>query len=83
MHTKKELELASFQQEAQDMCCKLFEKVYSVFISHLKTQIYPNLARVFTDLPKPLQEDDLAFATEENEEENEEEKKHDENSKSF
>ena len=43
------------------MCCKLFEKVYSVFISHLKTKIYPNLARVISDIPKPLSEDDLDF----------------------
>ena len=45
------------------MCCKLFEKVYSVFISHLKTKIYPNLARIFADMPAPLKEDDIEFAS--------------------
>ena len=45
------------------MCCKLFEKVYSVFISHLKTKIYPNLARIFSDIPAPLKEDDIEFAS--------------------
>ena len=61
------------------MCCKLFEKVYSVFISHLKTKIYPNLARVISDIPKPLSEDDLDF----NEQQEYEDEKHEENSKTF
>ena len=60
------------------MCCKLFEKVYSVFISHLKTKIYPNVARIFSDMPAPLKEDDLQFST--TEEENMEEEH---NTKSF
>ena len=63
------------------MCCKLFEKVYSVFISHFKTKIYPNLARVFSDMPTPLKEDDLDFGGNSGNpyQENEEES----NSKSF
>lgn len=64
-------DLRTLQQETQDMCCKLFEKVYSVFISHLKTKIYPSLARVFSDIPKPLKEDDLEFSNNENQEEDE------------
>jgi len=64
------------------MCCKLFEKVYSVFVSHLKTKIYPALARIFVDMPKPLQEDDLDFGGADDDKE-EEEGKHEENSKSF
>lgn len=43
------------------MCRKLFEKVYVVFISHLKTKVYPALVQIFQDMPKPLQEDDLDF----------------------
>ena len=62
------------------MCCKLFEKVYSVFVSHFKTKIYPALARIFVDMPKPLQEDDLDFGGGGDEEE---EGKNEENSKSF
>lgn len=71
------------------MCCKLFERVYSVFISHFKTKIYPALARILTDLPKPLQEDDLDFtaaSTNEGEgvgDKDDEETKNEENSKSF
>ena len=52
------------------MCCKLFEKVYSVFISHFKTKIYPNLARIFADIPTPLREDDLQFQENDEEDEN-------------
>ena len=55
------------------MCSKLFEKVYSVFISHLKTQIYPELARLSTTMPHPLKEDDLDFGSSTNENGQEEE----------
>ena len=44
------------------MCSKLFEKVYSVFISHFKTQVYPALVRAFAELPMPLSTDDLDFS---------------------
>ena len=64
------------------MCCKLFEKVYTVFISHLKTKIYPALARIFVDMPKPLKEDDLDFGGDDEDEEGEG-NKNEENSKSF
>ena len=30
----------------------------------MKTKIYPALNSVFTDMPKPLQEDDLDFSAE-------------------
>ena len=66
------------------MCCKLFEKVYSVFISHFKTKIYPNLARIFADIPTPLREDDLQFQGGEGEEQNNnEQEEEDENPKTF
>jgi len=55
----KEFQLKDLQKDVQDMCCKLFEKVYSVFVTHFKTKIYPALARVFADMPKPLSADDL------------------------
>ena len=64
------------------MCNKLFEKVSSVFISHLKTQIYPELARVSQTMPHPLKEDDLDFGNSGNEN-GQEEDLNEENSKSF
>ena len=70
----------------QEMCCKLFEKVYSVFISHLKTKLYPALASIFQEMPRPLQEDDLDFGGGDGDQEkegDEEEEKNEENSKSF
>lgn len=51
VHTKQELALKCLQKDVQEMCSKLFEKVYSVFISHLKTQIYPAISRSFTTVP--------------------------------
>ena len=50
----RDLELKKLRNDAQEMCCRLFEKVYSVFVSHFKTKIYPALARIFVDMPKPL-----------------------------
>lgn len=94
-HVSTEFDLRSLHQEAQEMCCKLFEKVYAVFVSHFKTKIYPALARIFVDLPKPLQADDLDFGGDDGDEdadegadgedsnEDGESKKHKENSKSF
>lgn len=94
-HVSTEFDLRSLHQEAQEMCCKLFEKVYAVFVSHFKTKIYPALARIFVDLPKPLQADDLDFGGDDGDEDAEEgadgedsnedgeSKKHKENSKSF
>ena len=46
----------------------------------MKTKIYPALNSVFTDMPKPLQEDDLDFSAEK---EGEEEAEKEEQSKSF
>lgn len=77
VHVTKEFQLKDLQQDAQDMCCKLFEKVYSVFVSHFKTKIYPALSRIFSDLPKPLTADDLEFAMGDNEEEEEEKRSED------
>lgn len=83
-HTKQVFALKALQKDVQEMCSKLFEKVYSVFISHLKTQIYPAISRSFTTIPQPLSEDDLDFGgTADSAENQEEETKEEENSKSF